>query len=635
MKVQVFYLGNLILDGKDNGKVLTNNDLFLEAENPSKEVSIRVKIPTTNTHFPFFFVKFVFTNSLPLKKFSRKSFSQAIKVLLTTELGTYTISSDEEAYHDDFFVGVLYTGNAEYINSLLQTELFQKKFILIPRSVTPGEELNYNIRIELLDYFRNFFRQSSADSDYNYKSFVSEYYNFLSSEYHPVSAFLQAENYYPLFSESFLRGETEGAKNYFFALYPITGIKIREANGMFDSYSKETDNNLLTYNITKQGNFVGTKFKLNFVYNDSSNTYSLEISTVNERVLIWEYISELIYLTLLEISKPLTLSTSWFVPTNIQDASEKLASAYVYLLNLLSSESTLYEVIENTGEFSTSSRALSEREKHDLYVLLFSWAKIYSSFLRKLISLELLAPTESVSFIDNIVNDTTNINRFLDNYKDASIFIFTDKNINFNDLTIAALLTIYAYALTFDNRDIYSYTLDDTFKYAASLVFEILKKLSISTAPTEIDANNYSQSTFSQDFVNNIHSEVIKQKLVAYTLLDMLFSEQINSLTTSFLDYILCENNEFCSNSKDLFKEVVNVDDDIVNLFNSYVEAYSCLTSDSQKLFVVKRTDICTSDYYIYKNIDYEFFNLWMFLQNLNYKVRPQVLQIKVIFGML
>ncbi len=635
MNIKVFYSNNLILEGKDNGKVLTNSDLFLDIENPSKELSIKVQIPTTSAYLPFFFVKFVFTNSLPLKKFYRQSFSQAVKVLLTTELGTHVLSSDEESYHDDFFVGVFYTGNAEYINSLLETDIFQKKFVLIPRNVEPGEELSYTLKVELLDRFENFFRQSSGNDDYVYQSFISEYYNFLSNEYPLVNAFLQVENYYPLFSENFLRGETDSAKNYFFALYPLTGIRIRETDGMFDSYHKKTDNGFLTYNITKQGNFVGTKFRLNFVYDDLSNTYLPEISTVNERVSIWEYISELVYLTLLEMSKPLTLSTSWFVPINIQDTSEKLASTYVYLLNLLLSESTLYEIIENNGEFSTSSRALSEGEKYDLYVLLFSWAKIYSSFLRKLINLELITSTEGVTSLDVAVNNATNISKFLERYKNTAIFSFSDDNINFNELTIAALLTIYAYALTFDNRNIYSSTLDETFKYAASLIFEILKKLAITTAPTEINVNSYSQSTFSPNFIDEIHSEVIKQKLIAYTLLDMLFSEQISSLSISFLDYVLCGNNEFCSNSKDQFKEVINVDDDIVNLFNSYVEAYSCIMLDGQRLFFVKRADICTSDYFIYKNIDHEFFNLWMFLKNINYKVRPQVFQIKVIFGTL
>jgi hypothetical protein len=635
MEIKVFYSNNLILRGKDNGKILTDEDLSLDLENPSKEILIRAKTPTTGAHFPFFFVKFVLTNSLPLKKFYRKRFSQAIRVFLTTELGTHSISSDEDSYQDDFFVGVFYTGNIEYINSLLETDFFQKKFILIPRNIEPGEELNYNLKIELLDLPKIFFRQSSTDDDYDYQQFVDEYYNFLSSEYPIINTFLQSNNYYPLFSENFISGETKSAKNYFFAMYPLTGIKINRVSGMFDSYYKETDNKLLNYNITRQGNFVGTKFILNFVYDNLLNKYLPEVSVINEQTLIWEYISELIYLTLLEISKPLTFSTSGFVPTSIQDTSEKLASTYVYLLGLLSSGSTVYEVIESTGEFLVSSRALNVIEKHSLYTLLFAWANIYSSFLKKLIDLGLIVQTESINSINIFVNDTENINNFLNNYKNVAILNLNDENINLNELTITALLTIYAYALTFDNRNIYSYTLDDTFKYAASLVFEILNKLVISTTPTEIDANNYLQSTLGPNFVNGVHSEVIKQKLIAYTLLDVLFSEQIDLLTRSFLDYVLCGDNEFCPDSKEQFKEAVNVDDDIVNLFNSYVETYSCLTSDSQNLIFVKRTDVCTSDYYIYKNIDDEFFNLWIFLQNINYKVRPQVLQIKAIFGML
>jgi hypothetical protein len=634
MKIQVYYANNLILDEKDNGKVLTSSDIFLDEENSSKDFLIKVKLPE-DTDFPFFFVKFVFSNSLQIKKIYSKSFSQSIRVLLTTELGTNIFSSDEDSYHDEFFVGIFYTGNAEYISSLLETETFKKKFVLIPRNVGPGEELNYKLRVELLDPVKNFFRKTTVNVDYDYQLFVKRYYNFLSSEYPLVRTFLQDENYYPLFSEDFINGGTEGAKKYFFAIYPLNGVKINETNGMFDSYYEEVDNNLLNYTIGKQGDFVGTRFKLNFVYDDSLNEYLPAVFTVNERMSIWEYVSDLIYLTLLEISKPLTFTTSWFVPLNIQDTSEKLSSAYTYLLNLLSSTHTVYEIIENDGTFLSSSRAISEEEKYSLYVLLFSWAKIYSSFLKKLTDLELVMPTDSIDYIDSFVNNSDNIRKFLDNYKNTTIFRFNDKEPNLNELTISLLLTIYAYALTFDNRNIYFYTLEDTFKYAASLVFEVLKKLLISTAPTEVDVNNYSQSTLGPDFVDDIHSKVIKQKLVIYTLLDMFFSEQMNLPTTSFLDYILCRNDEFCTNSRQKFKEVINVDDDIVNLFNSYVEIYSCLMSGSQNLVFVKRADVCTSDYYIYKNIDDEFFNLWRFLQNINYKVRPQVLQIKMIFGVL
>jgi hypothetical protein len=350
---------------------------------------------------------------------------------------------------------------------------------------------------------------------------------------------------------------------------------------------------------------------------------------------IWQYITDLIYLTLVEISKPLTFSSN-FVPTNLQDTSEKIASTYNYLLNVLSGSSTVYEVIGSSGSFSSASRALTQREKYDLYLLIFSWAKIYSSFLKKLNSLGLISiPSTSnpIYSLDSYTTASSNISRFLNNIENVSIFTFSE-NKELNDLTLAAMLTAYAYILTFDGRNIYFYPLEETFKFAASLFLNVSKRIIVSSTSTEIDVNNYSHSTTTTAFSENIHLDIIKQKLLAYTLMDLAFSSQIETLQESFFDYVMCDEHTICSDSKDKFKDGILVDDDIVNLFNSYVELRSCISPDSQNLVFVKYPDACTSVSNMYKNIDTEFFNLWVFLQNMNYKIRPTILQMKVVFGM-
>jgi hypothetical protein len=635
MLSKVFYLNQLILDGKDKGQTLTHEDLILDEENPSKEIVVKISNPI-NEYLPFFYLKFVFTDSLRIKKISDKKFSRKFRVSLTTESGSYSISSDEDAYQDDFFVGVFYTENSEYIGSILDTDLFSKKFILIPRNVRPNEELEYIIRVDLLDSSKHFFRKIYPDIDSYHQVFSRSYYQTLSNDYPQVGIFTQETNYVPVFSLDLITGNLERAKNYFLSLYPLNGVKLRLSNASFDSYYYPMDNKLMNYLVTKQGDFVGTQFKIIFTYSDSLNSYVLDVSTLHQETTIWQYISDLIYLTLTEISKPLTFN-SGFVPTNLQDTSEKIASTYNYLLSILSDSSTIYEIIRGNGTFSSSSRVLTQREKYDLYLLVFSWAKIYASFLKQLNNLGIINIPSSLSnpiySLDVYTQDSTNISRFLDNIKNASIFAFSE-NKYLNDLTLSTMLTVYAYILTFDSRNIYFYPLEETFKFAASLFFAASKNILISSSSTEIDVNSYSQSTTTNLFSEDIHPDIIKQKLLAYTLMDLIFSNPIEGLTESFFDYVLCDDGNICSDSKDKFREAVIVDDDIVNLFNSYVELYSCNSFDSNNLIFVKDTDACTSIPNTYRNVDTEFFNLWVFLQNINYKIKPTILQMKVIFGM-
>jgi hypothetical protein len=631
MIAQVFYSNSLILDGKDNDKILTHEDLSLDDENLSKEVTIKIKNPL-NEYLPFFFLKLVLTNSIGIKKISRELFSNKFKISLTTESGTYVFSSDEEAYQNDFLVGILYTENSEYINTMLEEDVFPKKFILIPRGVRPEEELEYLLKVEVLDPHKNFFRKSSVDIHSYVQTFSRDYYQVLSEENTLIGVLLQHERV-PIFSFSFLNGGLERAKNYFFSLYTVNGVRLLHDSSSFDSYYFKVDDKLLNYSVNKRGNFVGTKFRLNFNYDNSSDSYFIDVATEHEEEKIWEYITDLIYLTLLEISKPLTFN-SGFVPENLQDVSEKISSTYVYLLNLLKSTLPVYETIKSDGSFLSSSRALSRREKYDLYSLLFSWAKIYSSFLRKLNSLGFVEMTGNVQSISNLTEDVSNVSLFFENYKNVRTFRFSN-DLEFNDLTISALLSIYAYMLGFDNRNTYFYSLGDTFKFASSLFFEVARNLLISTSYTEIDVNNYSQSTVLESFSLAQHSEIIKQKLLAYTLLDTFFSRQIANSTNSFFDYILCEPQTFCTDSRERFVNTINVDDDIVNLFNSYVETHSCSVLDSENLVFVTDPEVCTSISNVYRNMDVNFFNLWVFLQNMNYKVRPTVFQVKVIFGMI
>ncbi len=632
---KVFYLDQLILDGKDKGQTLTYGDLILDEENPSKEIVIKIQNPI-DEYLPFFYVKLILTDSLRIKKISDKRFSRKFRISLTTESGSYSISSDEDAYQDDFFVGVFYTENSEYIGSLLDTNLFSKKFILIPRNIRPNEELEYIIRVDLLDSSKHFFRKVYPNIDSYHQIFSRSYYQTLSNDYQQMGILAQTINYSPIFSLDLLTGNLESSKNYFFSLYPLNGVKLRLSSASFDSYYYQMDNKLMNYVITKQGNFVGTKFKIIFTYSDSLNSYVLDISTLHEETTIWQYITELIYLTLTEISKPLTFN-SGFVPTNLQDTSEKIASTYNYLLTILSGSSTIYEIIRGNGTFSSSSRVLTQREKYDLYLLVFSWSKIFASFLKKLNNLGIInIPSSSsnpIYSLDVYTKNSTNISIFLNNIRSASIFTFSE-NKYLNDLTLAAMLTAYAYILTFDSRNIYFYPLEETFKFATSLFFEVVKNIVISSSSTEIDVNNYSQSTKTTFFSENIHPDIIKQKLLAYTLMDLIFSNQIEGLTESFFDYILCEDENICPDSKDKLKEAIIVDDDIVNLFNSYVELHSCNSFDSQNLVFVKDPDACTSISNMYRNIDTEFFNLWIFLQNMNYKIKSTILQMKMVFGM-
>jgi hypothetical protein len=632
---KVFYLDQLILDGKDKGQTLTYEDLILDEENPSKEIVIKVQNPV-NEYLPFFYVRFAFTDSIRIKKISDKKFSRKFRVSLTTESGSYSISSDEDAYQDDFFVGVFYTENSEYIRSILDTDLFSKKFILIPRNVGPTEELEYIIRIELLDSSKHFFRKIYPNMDSYYQTFSRGYYQTLSNDYPEVGVLTQTENYSPVFSLNLLVGNLERAKNYFFSIYPLNGVKLRTSTALFDSYYYQMDNKLMNYVVTKQGNFVGTKFKMFFNYSNLLNSYVIDVSTFHEETTIWQYITDLVYLTLIEISKPLTFN-SGFVPTNLQDASEKIASTYNYLLNALSGNSTIYEVVRSDGSFSTSSRILTQREKYDLYLLVFSWAKIYVSFLKQLNNLGIISIPSTTSnpiyYLDLYTKNSTNISVFLNSIKNASVFTFSE-NKHLNDLTIATMLAVYAYILTFDGRNIYFYPLEETFKFAASLFLEVSKNILVSSTSTEIDVNNYSQSTTTNYFSEDPHQDIIKQKLLAYTLADLLFSSQIEGLTESFFDYAMCDNGSICSDSKDKFKEAVIVDDDIVNLFNSYVELYSCNSFDTQNLIFVKDPNVCTSISNMYRNIDTEFFNFWVFLQNMNYKIKPTILQMKMALGM-
>jgi hypothetical protein len=632
---KVFYFDQLILDGKDNGQTLTYGDLILDEENPSKEIVIKIQNPI-NDYLPFFYLKFVVTDSLRIKKLSDKKLSRKLRISLTTESGSYSISSDEDAHEDDFFVGVFYTGNSEYIGSLLDTDLFAKKFILIPRNVGPNEELEYVVRVDLLDSSKHFFRKTYPTIDSYYQIFSRGYYQTLSNDYPQVGILAQTTNYSPVFSLDLLTGNLERAKNYFFSLYPLNGIRLRSSGASFDSYYYQMDSKLMNYVVTRQGNFVGTKFRAVFTYSNLLNSYVLDISTVHEETTIWQYIVDLIYLTLLEISKPLTFN-SGFVPTNLRDTSEKIASTYNYLLNALSGSHTVYETIRSNGSFSSSSRTLTQREKSDLYLLVFSWAKIYSSFLRQLNNLGIInipsTTSNPIYSMDLYTKDPNNISIFLRNIKNASVFTFSE-NKHLNDLTLSAMLPIYAYVLTFDSRNIYFYPLEETFKFAASLFFEVAKNILISSSSTEIDVNNYSQSTITSLFSEDTHPDIIKQKLLAYTLMDLMFSGQIEGLTESFFDYVLCDDGSICSDSREKFKEAIVVDDDIVNLFNSYVELRSCTSLDSQNLVFVKNPDMCTSISSMYRNIDTEFFNLWVFLQNINYKIKPTILQIKVVFGM-
>ncbi len=632
---RVFYLDQLILDGKDSGQTVTYADLILDEEHPSKEIVIKIKNPI-DEYLPFFYLKLIVTDSLGIKKIPYKKLSRKFRISLTTESGSYSISSDEDAYQDDFFVGVFYTENSEYIGSLLDTNLFSKKFILIPRNIRPNEELEYVIRIDLLDSSKHFFRKIYPNIDSYHQLFSRSYYQTLSNDYPQVGILAQTTNYAPIFSLNLLTGNLESSKNYFFSLYPLNGVKLRLSSASFDSYYYQMDNKLMNYVITKQGNFVGTKFRVIFTYSNSLNSYVLDVSTLHEETTIWQYITELIYLTLMEISKPITFN-SGFVPTNLQDTSEKIASTYNYLLNILSSSSTIYETIRSNGSFLSSSRALTQREKYDLYLLVFSWAKIYVSFLKQLNNLGIInIPSSSsnpIYSLDIYTRNSANISRFLNNIKGASIFTFSE-NKYLNDLTLTAMLTIYAYILTFDGRNIYFYPMEETFKFASSLFFVVSKNILISSPSTEIDVNNYSNSTTNTFFSEDIHPDIIKQKLLAYTLSDLIFSNQIEGLTESFFDYILCDDGNICPDSKDKFKEAIIVDDDIVNLFNSYVELHSCNSLDSQNLVFVKDADACTSVSNMYRNIDTEFFNLWIFLQNINYKIKPTILQMKMVFGM-
>jgi hypothetical protein len=635
MLPKVLYSGQIILDGKDKGQTLTYEDLILDEENPSKEILIKIQNPI-NDYLPFFYLKFIFTDSLRIKKISDKRLSRKFRISLTTESGSYSVSSDEDAYQDDFFVGVFYTENSEYIGSILDTDLFSKKFILIPRNVRPNEELEYIIRVDLLDSSKHFFRKIYPNIDSYYQVFSRGYYQTLSNDYPQVGIFTQTTNYAPVFSLDLIAGNLERAKNYFFSLYSLNGVKLRLSSASFDSYYYQMDNKLMNYVVTKQGNFVGTKFKMFFNYSNSLNSYVIDISTLHEETTIWQYITDLVYLTLTEISKPLTFNSS-FVPTNLQDTSEKIASTYNYLLNIFSSNSTIYEIIRSNGSFSSSSRVLTQREKYDLYLLAFSWAKIYASFLKQLNNLGIInipsSPSNPIYSLDIYTKNSTNISRFLNNIKNASIFTFSEDKY-LNDLTLSAMLTVYAYILTFDSRNIYFYPLKETFKFAASLFFAASKNILISSSSTEIDVNNYSQSTTTTLFSGDIHPDIIKQKLLAYTLMDLIFSNQIEGLTESFFDYVLCDDGTVCSDSKDKFREAIIVDDDIVNLFNSYVELYSCNSFDSNNLIFVKDPDVCTSVSNMYKNIDTEFFNLWVYLQNMNYKIKPTILQMKMVFGM-
>jgi hypothetical protein len=631
---EVFYSGQLILNGKDKGQTLTYGDLILDEENPSREVVIKIQNPI-DEYLPLFYLKFIFTDSLRIKKISDKKFSRKFRVSLTTESGSYSISSDEDAYQDDFFVGVFYTENSEYIGSLLETNVFSKKFILIPRNVRPNEELEYIVRIDLLDSSKHFFRKKYPNMDSYYQTFSRGYYQALSNDYPQTGILAQTTNYTPVFSLDLLIGNLERAKNYFFSLYPLNGVKLRLNSASFDSYYYPMDNKLMNYVVTKQGNFVGTKFKINFTYSNYLNSYVLDVSTLHEETTIWQYIVDLVYLTLTEMSKPLTFS-SGFVPTNIQDTSEKIASTYNYLLNVLSSSSTIYEIIQSNGLFSYSSRVLTQREKYDLYLLVFSWAKIYASFLKQLNNLGIISiPSSSqIYYLDLYTKDSAKVSAFLNNIKNASIFTFSE-NKYLNDLTLATMLTAYAYILTFDNRNVYFYPLEETFKFAASLFFEASKNIIIGSSSTEINVNNYSQLPTTALFSEDIHLDIIKQKILAYTLMDLIFSNQIEGLTESFFDYVLCDGGSICPDSRDRFKEVIIVDDDIVNLFNSYVELRSCnLLDDSQSLIFVKDPDSCSSVSNMYRNIDTEFFNLWVFFQNINYKINPTILQMKMVFGM-
>jgi len=635
MLAKVFYSGQLVVDGKDNGQVFTHSDLILNEENRVQEVLLKVKNPI-NEYLDFFYIKLIFTEFLPIKKIYNKRFSKRFKVSLTTEFGTYTFSSDEEAFQEDnFFVGIFFTSNPEYISSMIGTSIFSKKFILIPRSVSPNEELNFLLRVELIEGSKNFFRKIYPEMDVYYRSFSRGYYEILSREYPPLGILVQPTTSTPVLGLEFLNGETWRAKEYFFSLYPLNGVRFNSTNYSFDSYYHRVNDKFLNYIITESSNLVGTKFRLHFTYSNLDDTYVVDISTYHEETTIWQYVVDLIYLTLIEISKPLTIN-SGFIPTTLQSISEQMASTYVYLLNRLSDESSLtYEVIKNDGTFLSSSRVLLNREKYDLYVLLFSWSKIYSSFLKKMYSLGYITETEEILNLENLTNDNDKISLFLSTYKNHTSFRFTEK-VELNDLTIAALLPVYAYILTFEGRNIYFYPLEETFKFSASLFFEVAKHLTASYAATEIDVNNYSQFTTTSSFLN-VYSEVLKQKLLAYTLLDTAFSYQLQSLNVSFFDYAMCDVEEFCINGKigrRIFEDIINVDDDIVNIFNSYVEVNSCNDLDQQTVFLVKNKNACTSIDSIYQYIDVEFFNLWSFLQNINYKINPTVLQAKIVFGM-
>ncbi len=635
MLAKVFYSGQLVVDGKDNGQVLTHNDLILNEETPVQEVLLKVKNPI-NDYLDFFYIKLIFSEFLPIKKINNKKFSRKFKVSLTTEFGTHTFSSDEEAYHEDnFLVGIIFTSNPAYISSIIETNLFSKKFILIPRSVSPNEELNFLLRVEFIDGSKNFFRKIYPEMDVYYRSFSKGYYEILSREYPLLGILVQPTTFTPVLGLEFLNGETWRAKEYFFSLYPLSGVKFNSTNYSFDSYYHRIDDKFLNYVATNASNLVGTKFRLNFTYSYLDNAYVIDVSTQHEETTIWQYVVDLAYLTLIEISKPLTIN-SGFIPTTLQSTSEKVASTYAYLLNHLSNtELPTYEVIKNDGTFLSSSRVLLDREKYDLYALLFSWAKIYSSFLKKIYSLGYITETEEILNLENLTNDNDKILLFLSTYKNHISFRFTEK-VELNELTIAALLSVYAYILNFESRNMYFYSLEETFKFSASLFFEVAKYLTVSHATTEINVNNYSQFTTTPSF-SNIHSEILKQKLLVYTLLDTAYSYQLQSLDTSFFDYAMCDSGEFCVNgkiSRNFFEGVINVDDDIVNIFNSYVEANSCNFSDQQILFFVKNKDVCTSIDSIYQNIDVEFFNLWSFLQNINYKINPTVLQAKIVFGM-
>lgn len=416
---------------------------IIEPDNLSGSFSVSIKNlinQSSNTYPKTLVFKVNISPSIQIS--SGKKFNMNVSLSNST-LGTF--SSDKFAVITDDYVGIIFSEDQEVIKNFRLIESLQNKFILIPYTIKPQEEIVLRFDINYLDFdiSENFSRNKFIPlSDFLYsasKKFITTIENYLGRDLTKFYRSYAKGDIFFIVSPTSLQSLTWNTKDL--ALFHLVANgTFKNANGSFNNFLLNFEHNIISNLIISSVSSGPIPFfSTEIIETNNSLMTSSNLQTKPTK----DYLIDLFYLLIYEFLKPYTVNAN-YIPSNTLNNVDYLSSLLKALLDIGFKQDQIKDFIDqSSGSFFGEN--LTKYDKNAYLTILYLISLMFVEYVRKL---------EERNILQTIPNSFLNLETFL--FLNVDLFLESSGGVNSSNklhesyeldyiLTLLIALLVYSY----------------------------------------------------------------------------------------------------------------------------------------------------------------------------------------------